>query len=115
MRIGSTISKRVDGNTPFSTLRERNSLSGDLRIVLTTVESWWRELHLDMTLIKMQSWLWLLEVNIGWNLSILQDKDSFQQAGNTARGFKMPNVGFDRSNIDVSFAAALCTENFCDG
>ena len=35
------------------------------------------KLYLDMTLIKVQCLLWLFEVDIGWDFSILQNKNSF--------------------------------------
>ena len=57
--------------------------------------------HLDFTLIKLETGLWRFKIEIGRNEPLLHDHDTLDQASNTAGSFKMSNIGFDRSNIDV--------------
>jgi hypothetical protein len=54
-----------------------------------------RRSHLDFPLIKLETRLWCLKIQVWRNEALLHNQNTFDQASNTAGSFQMTDIGFD--------------------
>lgn len=71
--------------------------------------------YFDLSLVELQRWLWLDELQVWRNVAVLEYKNGFEQAGNAGRRLEVPDVSFDGTNVKIVSPSRILTEYTGDG